>query len=67
MREITVKYELSDEEERRLERLAEEYRKQGLNKTADRIFQFIMATGSEADISRKFKARELQLNIIPGV
>lgn len=67
MRKIAVEYELSDEAENRLERLVEAYRKQGSNDTADGIFQFIMTTGSEADISRKFKAHEIQLNAIQGV
>lgn len=67
MREITVKYELSDEEENRLRKITEAYRNQGLNKTSDEMFQFIMTTGSESDIRRKFKAHELQIDAIQGV
>lgn len=67
MREITVRYMLSDEEENRLRKITEAYRKQGLNETADEMFESIMTTGSESDIGRKFKAREMQLNLIPGV
>lgn len=67
MREITVKYTLSDEEENRLRKITEVYKKLGLNKTADEMFESIMTTGSESDIGRKFKAHELQIDAIQGV
>lgn len=62
MREITVKYILSDEEENRLRKITEAYRKQGLNKSEDKMFESIMTTGSESDIGRKFEYHEQQLD-----
>lgn len=64
MREITVKYLLTDEDENRLKKITEAYRKQGLNKTADEMFESIMTTGSEYDIGQKFRYHELSLGIV---
>ena len=63
MRKITVAYELSDEQEERLEKLTEAYRKKGLVRPQDKIFEFIMATGSKWDIEQKFSATELILGM----
>ena len=58
MREIAVKYTLSDEEENRLRKITEAYRKQGMNKTVDEMFESIMRYGSEYDIDIKFELHE---------
>ncbi len=63
MRKITVTYELSDEQEERLEKLTEAYRKVGSASSTDKIFESIMGTGSEWDIEQKFSATELILGI----
>ncbi len=66
MREITVKYTLSDEEENRLRKITEAYRKQGLNKSEDEMFASIMDHGSTCDIGQKFRYHELSLGIVQG-
>lgn len=62
MRKITVKYILSDEEENRLRKITEAYRKEGLNKTIDEMFETIMRIDSEYDIGQKFEYHEQQLD-----
>ncbi len=64
MREITVTYILTDEEESRLKKITEACRKQGLNKSEDEMFASIMDYGSEYDIGQKFRYHELSLGIV---
>ena len=59
MKQITVTYLLSDEELKRLERIAEAYKEQqGLDTTLDRLFESIMCCGGKYDIERKFALHE---------
>ena len=58
MRKITVTYLLSDEEMKRLERIVEEYNKQGMDATPSRLFESIMLYGSKYDIDKKFSTHE---------
>ena len=58
MRKITVTYLLSDEEMKRLERIAEEYNKQGMGATPNILFESIMLYGSKYDIDKKFSTHE---------
>ncbi len=58
MREVSVNYMLSDEDEERLRRITDEYKKQGLNLSEDRQFETIMFRGSKHDIDKKFKFHE---------
>ena len=58
MRKITVTYLLSDEEMKRLERIVEEYKKQGIDTTPIRLFESIMLCGSKYDIDKKFSTHE---------
>lgn len=63
MREITVNYLILDEEEERLKRITEEYRKQGSNLSEDKIFEGIMCCGSEYDVDAKLKFHEWKLGL----
>lgn len=63
MQEITVKYLLTDEEVERLKKITEEYKKQGLNVTKEKEFEFIMCLGSSYDIDSKFKFHEWKLGL----
>lgn len=59
MKKITVTYLLSDDELKRLERIAEEYKKQQeMNTTPERMFEGIMTCGAKYDIDKKFKIHE---------
>lgn len=63
MREVIVKYMLLDEDEQRLEKITEEYKKQGLDFTSDKMFESIMFVGSKYDIDSKFKFHEWKLGL----
>ena len=63
MREITVNYLLLDEDEERLKRITEEYKKQGLNLSEDKMFEGIMCCGSQYDIDNKLKFHEWKLGL----
>lgn len=63
MREVIVEYMLLDEDEQRLEKITEEYRKQGLDFTSDKMFESIMFCGSKFDIDNKFKFHEWKLGL----
>ena len=63
MREINVTYLLSDEDEERLKKITEEYKKQGLDITEDEMFDGIMFCGAMCDIDKKFKLHESQLGL----
>ena len=63
MREITVNYLLSDEDEQRLCRITEEYKKLGLNLSLDKQFEAIMCCGSRYDVDAKFKFHEWKLGL----
>lgn len=64
MREVTVKYLLLDDDEKRLEKITKEYKKRGLDFTPDKMFESIMFAGSEHDIDKKFKFHECQLELM---
>ena len=61
MREVIVSYLLMDEDEQRLKRITEEYKKQGLNLSEDKMFEGIMCYGSKYDVDSKFKFHECKL------
>ena len=63
MREISVTYLLSDEDEERLKKITEEYKKQGLDMTEDKIFEGIMFCGAMYDIDKKFTLHESSLGL----
>ena len=63
MQEITVKYLLTDDEMKRLEKITEEYKKLGLDLTYDKQFESIMCCGSRYDIDSKFKFHEWKLGL----
>ena len=63
MQEITVKYLLSDEEVERLQKITEEYKKQGLDLSLEKQFESIMCCGSKHDIDGKFKFHEWKLGL----
>ena len=63
MREIIVNYLIFDEDEERLNKITEEYKKQGLNLSEDKMFEGIMCCGSKHDIDRKLKFHELKLGL----
>lgn len=63
MREIIVSYLLMDEDEQRLKRITEEYKKRGLNLSEDRQFESIMCYGGKYDIDSKLKLHEWKLGL----
>ncbi len=63
MREISVKFMLVDNQEERLQKITEEYKKQGLNLSENKMFESIMFTGSKHDIDNKFKFHEWKLGL----
>lgn len=63
MRDITVKFMLSDEDEQRLHKITELYNQQGLILSEDRMFESIMFTGSEYDVDKKFRFHEWKLGL----
>lgn len=63
MRDIIVKFMLSDEEEHRLQKITELYKTQGLNLSEDKMFESIMFTGSKYDIDKKFRFHEWKLGL----
>ena len=64
MREITVSYLLMDEDEERLEKITEEYKKQYDSElTEEKMFNSIMCFGSWHNIDDKFKFHEWKLGL----
>ena len=63
MRDITVKFMLSDEDEQRLHKITELYNQQGLILSEDRMFESIMFTGSKYDVDKKFRFNEWKLGL----
>lgn len=63
MRVISVSYHLSDEDEQRLEKITEEYKKQGLDLTSDKMFESMMCCGGTYDIDSKFRFHEWKLGL----
>jgi len=63
VREIVVKYLILDEDEERLKKITEEYKKQGLNLSEDKMFESIMFTGSKYDVDSKLKFHEWKLGL----
>lgn len=63
MREITVSYLILDEDEERLNRITEEYKKQGLSLSEDKMFEGIMRCGSKYDVDSKLKFHEWKLGL----
>ena len=64
MRDITVKYTLKDEDEERLKKITEEYKKQyDFEMTEEKMFNSIMCLGSWHNIDDKFKFHERRLGL----
>lgn len=63
MRDITVKFMLSDENEQRLQKITELYKQQGLDLSEDKMFESIMLTGSKYDVDKKFQFHEWKLGL----
>lgn len=63
MRDIIVKFMLSDEDEQRLQRITELYKAQGLDLSEDKMFESIMFTGSKYDVDKKFRFHEWKLGL----
>ena len=63
MREIIVRYTLTDEDEQRLEKITEEYKKRGLDLSLDKQFESIMCCGCRYDIDSKFRFHEWKLGL----
>lgn len=64
MRDITVKYTLKDEDEERLKRIAEEYKKQhNFEMTEEKMFEAIMCLGCWHDIDNRLKFHEWKLGL----
>ena len=64
MREVTVKFTIYDEDEKRLKKITEEYKKQhNFEQTEDKMFEFIMLIGSKHDIDAKLKFHEWKLGL----
>lgn len=64
MRNITVKFTIYDEDEERLKKIVEEYKRQhNFEQTEDKMFEMIMLTGSKHDIDAKLKFHEWKLSL----
>lgn len=64
MRNITVKFTIYDEDEERLKKIVEEYKRQhNFEQTEDKMFEMIMLTGSKHDIDAKLKFHECKLGL----
>ena len=64
MRDITVTFTLKDEDEERLKKITEEYKKQhNFEMTEEKMFDSIMYLGSQHDIDKKLKLYERQLGL----
>ena len=66
MMEISVTYQLGDEEEKILQSLVDKYQKQGIHFTKETAFDFIMRTGSLHDMKSKMQFHEEMLNSQEG-
>ena len=65
MRDITVTFTLKDEDEERLKKITEEYKKQNnFEITEEKMFDSIMCLGSWHDIDKKLKLHERQLGLM---
>lgn len=65
LRNITVNYSLDQEEYERLEKITELYNLELENKlTPEKMFDFIMNTGSKHDIDKKLKFHEWKFDLI---
>ena len=63
MRDINVNYLISHEDEERLKKITEEYRKQGLNISEAKMFEYIMCCESKYDVDNKLKFHERKLGL----
>lgn len=63
MREISVKFLLTDEQERRLKDITEGYKKLGCHLSEEKIFEMLMCTGCRYDIDNKLKFHECKLGL----
>lgn len=63
MRDILVKFTLLDEQEERLRKITQEYNKQGLDFSEDKMFEAIMYSGSSHNINDKFSFHEGMLGL----
>ncbi len=63
MRDVLVKFTLLDEQEERLRKITQEYKKQGLDFSEDKMFEAIMYTGSSHNINDKFSFHEWKLGL----
>lgn len=63
MRGFKVTYILSDQAVQRLEKITEEYRKQGFDVTPEIFFEKIMVAGSRYSIDENLKYIEYQLGL----
>lgn len=64
MRDIIVKYTLRDEDEERLKKITEEYKRQhNFEMAENKMFEAIMCLGSYHDIDSKLKFHEWKLGL----
>lgn len=58
MRDLSVTYMVDEDEYKRIVKITEAYRKQGLDTTPEKMFESIMCAGSKHDIDEKLKFHE---------
>lgn len=63
MRKIEVSYLLNEEQEQRLKEITKRYESLNLRLTEEKMFEFIMLTGSDFDINNKLQFHECKLGI----
>lgn len=63
LREITVSFLLTDEQEQRLREITEAYKKLGHDLTEEKVFQMMMSGGCKYDIDNKLKFHECKLGL----
>lgn len=63
MQRFNVTYLLSDQAVQRLEKITEEYRKQGFDTTPEIFFERLMFAGSKYSIDKNLRYLEYQLGL----
>lgn len=63
MREITVSFLLTDEQEQRLREVTEAYKKLGHDLPEEKVFQMIMSGECRYDIDNKLRFHECKLGL----
>ena len=65
MRKMTVTYDISDEQEKKLQRIVEKFKDHGMkDATINNVFESIMRYGCKYDIDDKFEQQEKEMELL---